>query len=293
MSASWVGGRPPSSRHAVSRRDCGKAGRRGRPFANHAQERFRSRCRRPDRPSGLPPPRRAARRADPPRRALSPEAAFAGRCGGSKSPHPARPLRAPPELRRVSAPSGARHVSLLDVSASSRVRHVSLLEGAPRLPGATRVAQEDAEILDLREERPRRAKTIPSRVRAIVLARHCNDDRICGSTTWKENSPPRSGAPRARARRRRARDRWEAAGAGGAWRSPCCGGDTGRFGKGETALVRGGDEFLGGGAAAAGRDTCRFQLAGPKVETVASRDEPLHSGPGGGKGKEAPLFFIG
>ncbi len=46
------------------------------------------------------------------------------------------------------------------------------------------------------EERPRRAKTIPPRVRAIVLASGHNRCPICGSTTWKENPPPRPGPQR-------------------------------------------------------------------------------------------------
>ncbi len=40
----------------------------------------------------------------------------------------------------------------------------------PVSPEELAAAKEDAEILDLREERPRRAKTIPPRVRAIVIA---------------------------------------------------------------------------------------------------------------------------
>ncbi len=56
----------------------------------------------------------------------------------------------------------------------------------PVSPEELAAAKEDAEILDLRKERPRRTKTIPPRVRAIVLARDRNRCRICGSTTWKQ-----------------------------------------------------------------------------------------------------------
>ncbi len=206
-----------------------KAGRRGRPFVNHAQGRFRRRGRRPGAritPPGVGGPALATgpQRGDATRSDAPCPVSWAGarRAGRRLEGSRARPVGAPPELRPVPAPSGARHVSLLGrvppPQGATRVapecparprhlRHMSLPEDAPRAPApsrATRVASwmptHPPAACDTCRFRARRSCSLAAlrkKERFGDCARHTRAPRPCSCDTPRETRVAPSGWPRA------------------------------------------------------------------------------------------------